>query len=81
MLKIMEMVEEVKYVSDRINESVKYLRRDEEGTEEGGDKQVAEAVQLVKGEGNILALPVPSASSGVGRGGVISSPADYNNVD
>jgi len=81
-LKIMDMVEEVEDVSDRINECVQYLRRDEEGTEEGSsDKQVAEAVELVKGEGNLLALPAPSASSGVGRGGVISSNADYNDVD
>ncbi|KAG7354682.1 tRNA nucleotidyltransferase/CCA-adding enzyme [Nitzschia inconspicua] len=41
-LKHCDMVEESEEVSDRINECVQYLRRDEEGTAEGSSDQLAE---------------------------------------
>lgn len=59
-LKVADMSEESALVSTQINECVQYLRRDEEGTEEGSsDNQVDEAVRT-----KLLALPAPSVEMG-----------------
>lgn len=64
-LKLMDMVEEKEEVSERINEIVQYLRRDEEGTGEGSsDRFVDEAYMTNSGE--LLALPAPSAAEQIG---------------
>lgn len=64
-LKMADMVEESVRVSEGINECVQYLRRDEEGCEEGtSDRQVEEAI-LGKSQGKLLALPAPAASAAV----------------
>ena len=52
-------------MSESINECVQYLRRDEEGCEEGtSDRQVEEAIRG-KAQGKLLALPAPAASAAV----------------
>ena len=59
-LKVADMSEESALVNTQINECVQYLRRDEEGTEEGSsDNQVDEAVRT-----KLLALPAPSVEMG-----------------
>ena len=64
-LKMADMVEESVVVSEGINGCVQYLRRDEEGCEEGtSDRQVEEAVRGRAG-GELLALPAPAASAAV----------------
>lgn len=64
-LKMADMVEESVRVSESINECVQYLRRDEEGCEEGtSDRQVEEAIRG-KAQGKLLALPAPAASAAV----------------
>jgi len=75
-LKMTDMVEESEDVSDRINECVQFLRRDEEGTEEGSSDLVAQ--EAFYGEGQRLALPAPSASTEVG---VDNPEKDYDDVD
>mmetsp|Transcript_3612 Transcript_3612/g.5248 ORF Transcript_3612/g.5248 Transcript_3612/m.5248 type:complete len:464 (+) Transcript_3612:123-1514(+) len=75
-LKFMDMVEESEEISERINETVQFLRRDEEGTEEGSsDKFVDEAY----GGNNekFLALPAPSAAKQIGA----KTDDDYDDVD
>jgi hypothetical protein len=59
------MIEEEESVSDRINECVQYLRRDEDGTEEGSSDRLVEKVRL--------ALPSSQVAS--------KTAADYDDVD
>ena len=74
-LKMMDFSEESEEISERINECVQYLRRDEEGTEEGSsDRLVSENLCI---NGKMLALPAPSASEQVGGG----NDEDYDDVD
>lgn len=57
-LKMADMVEEKEEVSERINECVQFLRRDEEGTEEGSsDMIVVEALNRPKAATQITMLP------------------------
>jgi hypothetical protein len=64
-LKMADMVEESERVSESISECVQYLRRDEEGCEEGtSDRQVEEATRG-RSRGELLALPAPAASAAV----------------
>jgi len=71
--KIMDMSEESEEVSEKINECVQFLRRDEEGTVDGSsDNFVAEAYGI---ECDLLALPAPSASQQIG------AHEDYDDVD
>lgn len=73
-LKWADMVEEREDVSVRINECVEYLRRDEQGTQEGSSDQMVE--EAIKGPASPrLALPALSASHEVG------STEDYDDVD
>ncbi len=75
-LKTMDLSEESEEISERINECVQYLRRDEEGTEDGSSDQfVADAVGM--GGNNLLALPSPSASEQIGG----KKNEDYDDVD
>jgi len=70
-LKWADMVEEQEDVSERIEECVQFLRRDEEGTYEGSSDNVVEDVL----RGNLQALP---ASSSAAR---VSSKEDFDDVD
>ena len=75
-LKLLDMVEESEEVSERINEIVQYLRRDEQGTEEGSsDRFVEEAYK--SNNGKLLLLPAPSASEQIGA----KHSDDYDDVD
>jgi hypothetical protein len=72
-LKTMDLSEASEDVSERINECVQYLRRDEENTVDGSsDNFVAESVS-----NKVLALPAPSASEQVGGG----NDEDYDELD
>lgn len=74
-LKTMDLSEESEEISERINECVQYIRRDEEGTQEGSsDRLVDETVAI---NGKLLALPAPSPCENIGT----SSHEDYDNVD
>jgi hypothetical protein len=65
------MVEEHEDVSERISECVQFLRRDEEGMEEGSsDRVVEESLKRSR-----LALPTSSMANQVG------SNEDYDGVD
>jgi len=67
-LKMADMVEESEAVGEGINGCVQYLRRDEEGCEDGtSDRQVEEAITSRGGRagGELLALPAPAASAAV----------------
>ena len=65
-LKMADMVEESEAVSEGINGCVQYLRRDEEGCEDGtSDRQVEEAIRGGRAGGELLALPAPAASAAV----------------
>lgn len=58
-LKYADMVEESETVSERINECVQYLRRDEEGTEEGSsDRMVEEHISKLQPSSKITGEPV-----------------------
>ena len=70
-LKWADMVEEKEVVSERINECVQFLRRDEEGTYEGSSDNVMEDVLQEKSQ----ALPVSSSAA------QITNNADYDDVD
>jgi len=74
-LKMMDMSEESEEVSEKINECVQYLRRDEEGTEEGSSDRLVD--EFVSVGGKMLALPAPSASEQVGG----KKDEDYDEVD
>lgn len=70
-LKLADMVEEKEDVSERIDECVQYLRRDEEGTAEGSsDRMVQETLNKSR-----LALPVSSTAKQIGAND------DYDDVD
>lgn len=70
-LKLADMVEEYEDVSERISECVQFLRRDEEGTEEGSsDRLVEESLKRSRS-----ALPTSSLANQVG------SNEDYDGVD
>jgi hypothetical protein len=74
-LKMMDLTEESEEISERINECVQYIRRDEEGTQEGSsDRLVDESVTI---NGKLLALPAPSPCENIGT----LSHDDYDNVD
>jgi hypothetical protein len=70
-LKWADMVEEQEEVSERINECVQFLRRDEEGTYEGSSDDVVDDVL----KGSLLALPASSSAAQV------TSKADFDDVD
>eukprot|EP00522_Entomoneis_paludosa_P009804 CAMPEP_0172454360 /NCGR_PEP_ID=MMETSP1065-20121228/11377_1 /TAXON_ID=265537 /ORGANISM="Amphiprora paludosa, Strain CCMP125" /LENGTH=455 /DNA_ID=CAMNT_0013206677 /DNA_START=59 /DNA_END=1426 /DNA_ORIENTATION=+ len=73
-LKWADMVEESEQVSECINECVQYLRRDEEGTEEGSsDAFVANAYKRIMAES--------TASKQVRGGGGDEEDGDYDEVD
>ncbi|KAL3917352.1 MAG: hypothetical protein SGILL_004753, partial [Bacillariaceae sp.] len=82
-LKYCDMVEESEDVSDRINETVQYLRRDEEGTAEGSSDQLVE--EATKGEINakIVGLLEASSSTKIRASGVGGDDEDddYDGVD
>ena len=65
-LKVADMVEEQEDVSERINECVQYIRRDEEGMQEGSSDDMVE--QALK------ALPASSSAATVGK-------VNYDDVD
>lgn len=73
-LKMMDLSEESEEISDRISDCVQFLRRDEDGTDEGSsDRMMYGSVSV---NGKMLALPAPSASEQV-RG----KDEDYDGVD
>mmetsp|Transcript_324 Transcript_324/g.455 ORF Transcript_324/g.455 Transcript_324/m.455 type:complete len:445 (+) Transcript_324:123-1457(+) len=74
-LKMMDMVEESEEISERINECVQFLRRDEEGTAEGSSDNFVE--DAYASNGKYLALPAPSAAHQIGA----QSNDDYDDVD
>uniref|UniRef100_A0A7S3QJL9 Protein HGH1 homolog n=1 Tax=Chaetoceros debilis TaxID=122233 RepID=A0A7S3QJL9_9STRA len=77
-LKTMDMSEESEEISERIDECVQYLRRDEEGTHDGSsDDFVYDTLGI--GKKKMLALPAPSASEQVG--GEKKSDDDYDDID
>ena len=63
-LKTMDLSEESEEISERVSECVQYLRRDEDGTEEGSSDRMMYGTVSVNGK--MLALPEPSASEQVG---------------
>ena len=67
-LKWADMVEEEEGVSERINECVQYLRRDEEGTYDGSSDDLVYKKKALK------ALPASSSAATVGQ-------VDYDDVD
>lgn len=69
-LKYCDMTEEDETVSERINECVQYLRRDEEGTEEGSSDRMVEEATRKRLQ---LALPSTQIAS--------KTAADYDDVD
>jgi len=86
-LKYCDMVEESEDVSDRINDCVQYLRRDEEGTAEGSSDQLVELSSTTttnqKGKtthkiaGLLEASPSTQIRATVGK----YDDEDYNDVD
>ncbi len=68
-IKLLDMVEESEEISERINEVVQFLRRDEAGTEEGSSDRFVEET--------LLALPAPSAAEQIGA----EHNDDYDDVD
>lgn len=73
-LKMADMVEESEEVSERINECVQFIRRDEDGTNEGSSDAMVH--QYVNAKGNLLALPAPSSSKQIG-----TTSGDFDDVD
>lgn len=69
-LKYCDMIEEEESVSDRINECVQYLRRDEDGTDEGSSDRLVE-----KSSRQELRLALPSSQV------AFKTAADYDDVD
>ncbi len=72
-LKLLDMVEESEEVSERINEIVQFLRRDEEGTAEGSSDRFVDEAYATK----LLTLPAPSTSEQIGA----KNNDDYDDVD
>jgi len=62
-LKFADMVEECEEVNDRIEECVQFLRRDEEGTQDGSSDVFVE--EAYTGSKKLLALPAPSAADAI----------------
>ena len=75
-LKFLDMVEESEDISERINEIVQFLRRDEEGTAEGSSDRFVDETYGNSG-GNHLVLPAPSAAEQIGA----KNEDDYDDVD
>ena len=75
-LKYADMVEEQESISERINECVQYLRRDEEGTAEGSSDQMVAEQTKSSAALNKLLLP-PSTSASV----AVVGEQDYDAVD
>jgi len=61
-LKMADMVEESEEVSERISDCVQFIRRDEEGTQEGSSDDMVHS--YVNAKGNLLALPSSSKQIG-----------------
>jgi hypothetical protein len=78
-LKYADMVEESETVSERINECVQYLRRDEEGTEEGSSDKFVE--DFAGGGGTNHASTSTSTQLKLLPSSQISGSADYDDVD
>jgi len=72
----MDLTEESEEISDRINECVQYIRRDEEGTAEGSSDRVVDESVVINGK--VLALPAPSACKEIGKR---IDDNDYDEVD
>ena len=80
-LKYADMVEESEQISERINECVQYLRRDEEGTAEGSSDQLVQDT-IFGGNNRKKLLLLPSASPAIGNGGGDGDDDDdYDAVD
>jgi hypothetical protein len=83
-LKFADMVEESEMVSEKINECVQFLRRDEEGTDEGSSDRLIDDVygidvgNVVGKEKQMLALPAPSAAKTIIP---THDDGDYDNID
>ena len=76
-LKYADMVEELESISDRINECVQYLRRDEEGTDEGSsDRMVEEATR-----NRLRLLPAPATEVHQKKTSEDGDDSDYDDVD
>lgn len=73
-LKLADMVEEKEDVSERIDECVQFLRRDEEGTAEGSSDRMVEEAFSSKTR---LALPESSTAQQIGG----RADEDYDDVD
>ena len=73
-LKYADMVEELENVSEQIDECVQYLRRDEEGTEEGSSDQMVEEAMVNIPNARQLKLLTASSAQIVGS-------QDYDDVD
>jgi len=87
-IKLADMVEESEEVSERLLECVQYLRRDEEGTEEGSsDKRAYETyarglleMDGAKNSKALLQLP-PSTTAAASSGSKGDDEEDYENID
>jgi len=75
-LKMMDLTEESEEISERINECVQYIRRDEEGTQEGSSDQLVDESVTINSK--LLMLPSPSPCENVET---LVSHDDYDNVD
>jgi len=75
-LKFADMVEECEEVNDRIEECVQFLRRDEEGTQEGSSDVFVD--DAYTGNKKLLALPAPSAADEIRSS---TDEEEYDDVD
>jgi len=88
-IKLADMVEESEEVSERLLECVQYLRRDEEGTEEGSsDKRAYETyargmleMDGAKNSKALLQLPPSTTTAAAASGGKGDDEEDYENID
>lgn len=87
-VKLADMVEENEEISERLLECVQYLRRDEEGTEEGSsDRRAYEkyARGMMAEDGaknrNLKALPMSSTAQLDGKQTGADDDDDYDNID
>jgi len=78
-LKGVDMVEECEEVSERIEECVQFLRRDEEGETEGSSDRFVEEANGGR-RGDLKALPAPSAAGQIGMG-ASEAEEEYDDVD
>mmetsp|Transcript_22102 Transcript_22102/g.46634 ORF Transcript_22102/g.46634 Transcript_22102/m.46634 type:complete len:558 (-) Transcript_22102:60-1733(-) len=86
-IKVADMVEENEEVSERLLECVQYLRRDEEGTDEGSSdrrayEKYARGMMMENGAKNskLKALP-PSSSPTTATAAAPTDEEDYDNID